>query len=183
MEHEKSPSDGLAYFAFNSDKEEPTDSWTCLRSLITQLCEDDEKLPFTIQNSDIRHCINGRRADRSVLLEALELLVIRQPRTFIIIDAIEKSSDGKEVVELLLSLAKKRLYSLHLLLTSRPELHIQKALYPLVTVTVGIEAQHPDEEIWPYVQEYLENSPRWKRLGNAEKRDIEDWLVHEADGK
>ncbi len=107
----------------------------------------------------------------------------RQRKTFIIVDAIEEASDSKEVVELLFSLAEKRLYSLHLLLSSRTELNIQEALSPLEIVTVDIGVQHLDEDISLCVQEYLENSPRWKRLDDADKRNIEGWLVHEAHGR
>ena len=157
----------------------------CLRSLISQLYEDKEKLPFIIQNSiDIRQFVSGRgSADSFALLEGLELLVSRQQRTFIIIDAIEEASDSKEVVELLFSLAGKRLNSLHLLLSTRPELDIQKALTPLVTNTVDIGVQRLNEEISLCVQEYLENSPRWKRLDNTNKKNIEGWLLDKAHGK
>ncbi len=48
---------------------------------------------------------------------------------------------------------------------------------------VDIGVQHLDEDISLCVQEYLENSPRWKRLDDTNKRNIEGWLVHEADGK
>ena len=86
-------------------------------------------------------------------------------------------------MELLLSLARKELSSLCLLLSSRPEANIQKALKPLVIYTVDIGVQHLDEDISLCIQEYLENSPRWKRMNDTNKRNLEGWLVHEADGK
>ena len=182
--HERCLSDGLAYFSFSTDKEKPENCWICLRSLISQLCEDNDKLPFAVQDMDTRRSIDGwELADRLVLLEALELLVSRQRETFIIIDAIEEASDSKEVVELLFSLAEKRLHGLHLVLSTRPELDIQKALNPLVTVIVDIGDQQLNAEISLYTQEYLENSPRWKRLDYADKRSIEGWLLNEAHGK
>lgn len=107
----------------------------------------------------------------------------RRRRTFIIIDAIEEASNSEEVVELLLSLAEKRLDSLHLLLSSRLEVNIRPALTSIVHVAVGIGAQHSEEDIPLCVQEYLENSPRWRRLDEADKRNIEGWLLDEAHGE
>lgn len=91
--------------------------------------------------------------------------------------------DVKEVLELLLSLAEKRLYSLHLLLSSQPEVDIRSALTSILPVTVSIGAGHLDEEVSLCVQEYLENSPKWKKLDVVDKRNIKDWLLNEAHGK
>ena len=89
-------------------------------------------------------------------------------------------------MDLLFSLADKRLhslYSLHLLLLTRPPLDIQKALNPSVTVAIDIGAQDPNAEISLRIQEYLENSPRWKGLDVADKAKIEGMLFDEANGK
>ena len=133
---------------------------------------------------NLLHGNNARgSADKGLLLEALELLVTRHRRTYIIIDAIEEASDSKELVELLFSLAKRRHHGLHLLLSSRPELDIQNVLDPLSTSTIGIGVRYPDEEISLFIQEYFEYSPKWRRLHDADKRNIEGWLLEEAHGE
>ena len=156
----------------------------CLRSLIFQLCDDNAKLPFAVRDMNILYGNSARESvDKFVLLEALELFVRRQRRTFIFIDAIEHASDSKEFVELLFSLAERRLHGLHLLLSTRPELDIQGALNPLVTVTVDIGVQYPNEEISLCIQEYFKYSPKWRMLDDADKRNIQGWLLEEAHGK
>ena len=60
---------------------------------------------------------------------------------------------------------------------------IQKSLNPQITATISIGVQYPDGEISLCIQEYFEYSPKWRRLHDADKRNIEGWLLEEAHGK
>ena len=147
---------------------------SCLRSLVAQL-------QYATRNS--RCPCRDHTAERSVLLKELHLLILSQPRTFIILDGIDEAQDKEEVLELLSILANEELENLHLFISSRPKTRNTETLDPMMVATLSIEGQVINEDIAIYVEHYFYINSTTKTCDTSVKREIKDWLVHEAEGR
>ena len=149
----------------------------CLHSLVEQLNKVDWSFPT------IDHTLRNHALDQLGLLRDLRLLILRRPRTFIILDGIDEAKDKEKVMELLSIFANKELENLHLLISSRPESRNIKTLDPMVIATLGVEGRTRNEDISIYIEHYFQVSATTEMWDKSAKREIRDWLVDKADGR
>ena len=176
-------SDSVAYFYFSFRNGIPADSSACLRSLILQLSDNKAEFPVAVQNLYDHSVDKEEPLNTYDLLEVLLSLSERQRRTFIVLDALDEAADKAHVLEILSLVAERKLETLHVLVSSRLELEIKRAIDPIATDSVHMAGPDLYRDITLYVQQYLEDHPRTRKLSGPLKRQIEDWLVHESDGR
>ena len=141
------------------------------------------EFPVAVQNLYDHYADQEKPLDTYELLEVLLSLSARQRRTFIIVDALDEAADKAHVLEILSLIAERKLENLHVLVSSRLELEIKKVVDPIATASVHMAGPDLYRDITLYVQQYLEDHPRTRKLSGLLKRQIEDWLVRESDGR
>ena len=73
------------------------------------------------------------------------------------------------------------LCTIQLLVTSRRELDIERAIAPLAT-SLSLSNPYVDEDIRTYIKSYLAQNPRFSKWLNGLKIEMEKALVKEAKG-
>ena len=179
MRSNNTPSDALAYFFFGSNQGVAGNCIRCIRSLVAQLYNASRRLPIVVQTLSSR----SHAHDQSILLKDLQLLILSQRRTFIILDGIDEAQDKGKVMEMLSILANKQLKNLRLLISSRPETKNIKTLNPMMITTLGMEGRTLNKDISIYIEHYFHISATTKMWDESVKREIRDWLVSKADGR
>ena len=117
------------------------------------------------------------RAMTDCLKEMLTLL--SQCPTYIILDALDECpntsgipSPREEVLELVNELVDLRLPTLHICVTSRPEIDIQSALQSLIPRTVSLhEESGQQQDVIDYIN-YIVHSDKWIRRWRGEDKEL-----------
>jgi Cdc6-like AAA superfamily ATPase len=135
--------------------------------------------------TEVRHLyeISGqgtREATVTQLIDAFLSIVKPTPQTFVILDALDESSDRKsmfEVIEKVLKIDK-----INLLMTSREESDIQNVLEHSVDYVVPIEDKRVDADIHLHVNHCLHNDPELNKWDADLKSKINSILTSKAHG-
>jgi len=184
---------GLAMVAYfycdfrNSKKQEISD---ILASLIAQLSAKSDPCYDIVSTLYSTFDAGSRRPADNALIDCLErmLKIEGQPRTYIIIDAIDESPNRpgvvpprERVLELVERLVHLRLSNLRICVTSRPEADIRASLAPLSSKIVSLHDQDGQkQDISHYViYNVNRNMRRWKE---EDKKMVIDSLTRKADG-
>lgn len=179
------PAYSIAFFycTFTDSEKQKTRNLIC--SLLVQLAQVMPQIP-----NDLSHLYNQYKNVqppienmKKVLRSVLEL----SGQSFIIIDALDeciRDEGGRtEILTLVTELSRWALPNVHILVTSRNEPDIEKALVPLVTVTpVCIQSEKIKNDIGLYVRSHLTADPDLKKWHPTIKKEIEEALVNGAHG-
>jgi hypothetical protein len=106
---------------------------------------------------------------------------------FIIINALNEcnlqNSQRKDICEILTEMNRWKLANFHVLVTSRKETDLARALEPLVTFApIDIQAEVVAPDILKYVRTTLSEHERLQKYSAEVKTEIEKSLVGKAEG-
>ena len=100
---------------------------------------------------------------------------------FIIVDALDESSDWKRLLEVIESIRQSN-SEINLLMTSRKEHDIQMVLERSVDYVVAIQDERVDADVNKYVQQCLRNDPGLRKWDDELKLEIVTTLTSGAHG-
>jgi hypothetical protein len=183
----------MAYFYFdfrNAGKQGPQD---LLRSLLIQLSTDSSRCDI-LSNLYSSHDEGKNQPGDRDLEECLkQMLKVPDERpTYLIIDALDESpnspgipSPREKVLQLVEELVELCLPSLHICVTSRPEIDIRNVLEPLTSRRVSLHDQSGQkEDIADYVRSvvYSKSEQIMRRWRMEDKELVIESLSERADG-
>jgi predicted transcriptional regulator len=129
-------------------------------------------------------CLNGEQQPGSqALVKTLKSMITQlNTPTYIIIDAIDESSDRELLLSLLEEIHAWEIDDLHITTTSRPEKEIKDTLETLATRTVGLESALVEPDIRSYIRHTLEEDRRLRKWSAEVKDEVEVALIKGANG-
>jgi hypothetical protein len=149
-----------------------------LRWLINQLCRQIKGLPPDVQQL----YREGGHPSTSRLLQVLGSISQLFSRVYVVIDALDESKDRKRLLALLIEILEgESLDTVQLLVTSRRELDIERAILPLSTI-LSLSNPYVDEDIRTYIQSCLSQNRRFSKWPDDLKAETEKALVKGAKG-
>ena len=183
--HAKSKS-AVLFFYFDFNDAEKQRHEKMIRSLICQLFMYEYSAISALQTL-CSSCLNGgRQPTLEMLLETLRQMMTFLEDTYIILDALDECAEREELLTDLESIVAWKDANLHVLVTSRKENDIERALVPLVgeRSTISIQNALVNADICTYVHDRLQtdrNLQRWQKYPKVQL-EIEATLVRKADG-
>ncbi|KAF2501943.1 hypothetical protein BU16DRAFT_419460, partial [Lophium mytilinum] len=175
------------YFSFGSQR----DGTNFLASLIQQLLGQSKghEVPEELRLLHFQYH-EGTAVPSGKLIKILQILLISISsmghEIFIVIDAVDECPKGERrnaVLEITESIAAFKCDRLHVLLASRPEHDIRRALSPILTVNpVPLDRYHVQCDVALYVQAQVQNDSILKKWDDTTAREIELTLVDKAEG-
>lgn len=146
-------------------------------SLIAQLIEQAAEIPDELDALYIK--CNKRPATFDHLKEVFSELIQSLPKVFIIIDSLEYA-DREKVIDGLLELKTHPNGNTNVLITSRNDHAMEKALSSVPSLEMDAENVGVDIEL--YVKNEIERRAKLRRLKPQMKAEITAELVHRANG-
>ncbi|KAI9761972.1 MAG: hypothetical protein M1840_001501, partial [Geoglossum simile] len=180
------PTSSVAYFYFSFNDVEKQKTRNFLRSVLKQLSCSKPSIPDSLQS--LYNAYKHEQPPTDGLKSAARAVLELPGQNFIIIDALDECPYGEERTQLstvLREFSTWALPNLHILVTSRKELDIDKTLAPLVTSSpLCIQTEQVDADILLYVQTQLESDAILKERTKVPqlKEEIETTLVKGANG-
>ena len=163
-------------------------------SLITQLSNRSQPLFDVLLRLYVDHDDGRTQPSDVVLAECLkEMLMLQdQPPIYLIIDALDESPDTsgipsprERILQLLEELVELQLSSLHICITSRPEVDIKHVIEPLTSLRVSLHDQTGQQkDIEAYVRSivYSDSEPIMRRWRTEDKEHVVEALSERAGG-
>ena len=145
------------YFDFNEFKKQTCESLAC--SLVTQLYN---RIPEDLRTMEtlFMQCGEGQRKPTiKNLIQALRELTEQFREVYFILDALDECVEIPEVMSLINEVRGWHDENLHILVTSRKEVVIEKGFRSLITDQVPIQNAFVDADIKLLVRECLSNDP------------------------
>ena len=166
----------LAYFYYDFNLEAgKRDCIAMLRSIVGQLASQIEGDPPHVRDLYTVCAAGSRLPDEQQLCLTLSNIIRDFDQTFIIIDALDESSDRGEFPDILTTAA-----NIHVLVTSRFMDDVEYALRPFRPMEVLANA-HVDD-IRTHVKSRLQHDNKLNRLSDVIKARIEEALVETSGG-
>jgi hypothetical protein len=183
---DRDPGKVVAYFYFDFKDPQKRVPELMVKSLITQLSQQCTRIPTTLETL-FSSCENGQRQPSlDALLQALQQTIQEFPRSFIILDALDESTDRAELMEILETMAGWKLEKLHIMVTSRKERDLESSLECLVEEhnTICLQSKVVDKDISTYVHHRLYDDKKLRKwYNNVEiRQEIEAALMEGAHG-
>jgi hypothetical protein len=184
----------LAYFFFDfRDKEKKQNVRDFLTCLLTQLSAYSEPCCDIIFRLYSTHGKGAQQPTIDALTNCLKemLKFVAQQPVYIIVDALDECPDGmsekpaprERVLSLVEDIALLRLPSLHLCITSRPEVDIKEVLEPLAYCTVSLHDESGQQkDISDYVRKGVHSDRKMRKWREGEKQLVVEELSNKADG-
>jgi septal ring factor EnvC (AmiA/AmiB activator) len=124
----------------------------------------------------------GGYPQASRLVDVLAAVSENFSRVYIVIDALDESAKREKLLAVLLQiLENKMLDHIQLLVTSRKELDIERALLA-VAESLSLSNHYVDKDIRTYIKSRLQNDSKYYRWPNVLKAETETALVKGAKG-
>ncbi|KIX02725.1 uncharacterized protein Z518_08667 [Rhinocladiella mackenziei CBS 650.93] len=171
------------YFDFRNSSLQTYSS--LLRSLLRQICGRN-MVPQQIVS--LYEKCRGASPSTGQLADALRLILEQQPRTFIVIDALDECPETGEpsmregVLDMLRVIKKSEFISASTFIASRPEADISAAMRTLCDIDIDIQISFVEDDIRRYVRSSLAKYPRLNGLPQNIKDEIEQKLVKDSGG-
>ena len=163
------------YFYFRREKDEASH---LLRWVIAQLCRQSKCIP-----NQVRELYDaGVEPTTASLIAALSITVRCFNRVYLVLDALDESSNRPNLLDVILQVAGDANFKkIRLLAFSRKETDIERALEHIST---GISLQNPrvDEDIRLYIQNQLCEDRKFSHWPKSLRAEIETALVKGAKG-
>jgi len=118
------------------------------------------------------------------------LLIPSQRPVYLLVDALDECPNNsgmptprEEVLDLLDDIVNLRLPSLHICVTSRPEIDIRTILEPLTSLRVSVHNQSgQQQDIVNYINSVVHSDKKMRRWREEDKRLVIETLSERADG-
>jgi len=123
----------------------------------------------------------ARDATIRELIETVLLIADHEKQMFIIIDALDESSDWKALLEVIATILQSE-REINLLMTSRKEYDIQVVLEHSVDSIVAIQNERVNADVDIYVRQCLQNDPDLCQWDDDLKSEIVTTLTSGAHG-
>lgn len=166
------------YFDFNdSEKQKPANM---LRSILGQLCFQHDEMPDHIKTLYEAHDRGMQEPNTSSLrLSFLELARNSRP-LYIILDALDESSQKETLREILLDFYHEE--NIKILVTSRKENDVDIVMKDMESIKVTAEGRVIDNDIKLYIKRRLMTDSKLNRWPDKVKDEIETVLLNRARG-
>lgn len=176
IETQQHPRRALAYFYYDFNVEaEKRDNIAMLRSIVGQLASQIEGFSPHVHDLYTVCAAGSHLPDEQQLYLSLSNIVRHFDQTFIIIDALDESTERSEFPDILTDVS-----NLHVLVTSRFVDEVENALKHFRPVEVHASAHVDDIRI--HVKSRLRDENKLNRLNNEIKACIEKTLVESSGG-
>jgi hypothetical protein len=184
----------VAYFYFDFRDTDKQNVHNALPSLLTQLSSRSDHCCNILSRFYKAHDDGARQPSTSTMITCLkEMLALPdQGPVYIILDALDECPNTSEipsarmkVLNLIKDLVGLRLSSLHLCVTSRPEIDIRAALEPLAFHPVSIHDQTGQKkDIEEYIRSvvHADSNTAMRRWRGQDKELVIETLTDRADG-
>jgi hypothetical protein len=175
-----------AYFYFDFNDTQKQDPELMLRSLLCQFLQRSVVIPKGV-DALFLSCENGKRQPSlHALLEVTRQAMQEFTQVYIVLDALDECTQRSELMDMLETVAGWQLDNLHLLMTSRKELDIERSLEGYVEEddAVCLQRDVVDQDIQRYVQQRLRDDKglaKWNKDA-AVRQEIEAALMGGARG-
>jgi hypothetical protein len=180
------PDLALIYFYFDFSDPEKQKASNFLSSLVGQLCSKVVDIPEQLKKLHKR-CGDGQQRPAVRELNSILSLMTREfEDIFIVIDALDecpKNGDRGDVLKLISEFKSWPSSNLHLLITSRHELDIERELSSLLTQpAIPIQGSQVESDINLYIAHELATDLDLKEWPSDVKSEIEKALTARAKG-
>ena len=184
----------VAYFYFDFRDTDKQSLHNLLPSLLTQLSTRSDRRCEILSRIYKAHDDGAHKPSISTMIDCLKdmLALPGQSPIYIILDALDECpntsglpSARKQVLDFLKDLVDLSLTSLHLCLTSRPEIDIRLVLEPLAFHVVSLHDQSGQQkDIEDYIKSvvYADSNTAMKRWRSKDKELVIETLTERADG-
>ncbi len=182
----------LAYFYFDFRDKEKQNARSFVTSLLTQLSAYSEPCCNIIFHLYSTHGKGAQQPSIEVLTNRLKemLKVLAQQPVYIIADALDECPDmsgmptpRETVLGLVEDLIQMQHPSLHVCVTSRPEIDIKDVLEPLAYVAVSLHDENGQQkDISNYVSKVVYSDRKMRKWRDGEKKLVVEELSQKADG-
>ncbi len=178
----------VAYFYIDFSETETQIPENMIRSLLKQICCQYHSAAQEL-DSLYSSCANGTQQptfDQLLSVSQRLLSGIKDRDIFFIIDALDESKEREKLLRLLKRINEQKHPKLHILVTSRPELEIEKSLKAMTNdeARICIQSKLIQEDILTYIQDRLESDDSLERFKLQPKiqQEIREALTEKADG-
>ena len=181
---------GFFYHDFRDDQKK--DRRGLLSSLLVQLCHQSDAYSNILTEFYMEHGNGSQPPSDSALIRCL-MDVLRfsgQAPVYLILDALDECpnkysfpSPREKVLQLVEGLIDSRLSSLHICVTSRPEIDIKALLEPLSYRSISLHDESGQmEDIENYIKSSINKVSRIRRWKAEDKQLVIDVLTNNAGG-
>ena len=168
------------YFDFNESKKQTCEG--LLRSLATQLFGQTAGASGTVE-ALFSDCGEGQREPtQKSLIQALKQLSEPLEETYFVFDALDECVEIPAVISFLEETRGWHNHNLHILITSRKEVAIEKGFRSLTTDQIQVQSFLVDADIRLLVRECLRSDPELRRWSESIKAEIEKTLYEGSKG-
>jgi hypothetical protein len=191
-EMRKSGLASLAFFYCDFREDTKKDSRGLLSSLLVQLCDQSNSYCDTLSNFYLANDCGSRYPSDGALLQCLIHMLKRsgEAPVFIVIDALDECpgttgmpSPRDEVLNVLKELIRLHIPNLHIGVTSRPEVDIQRVLDRSAFRSISLHSESGQmEDIVEYVKSVVNTDPKMGKWKVSDKEHVIDVLTKKADG-
>lgn len=184
----------VAYFYFDFRDTDKQSLHNLLPSLLIQLSTRSDRRCEILSRIYKAHDDGAHKPSTSTMIDCLKdmLALPGQSPIYIILDALDECpntsglpSARKQVLDFLKDLVDLSLTSLHLCLTSRPEIDIRLVLEPLAFHVVSLHDQSGQQkDMEDYIKSvvYADSNTAMKRWRSKDKELVIETLTERADG-
>lgn len=168
------------YFDFNESRKQTCEG--LLRSLVTQIFGQTTRGSETVE-AQFSDCGEGQREPTlKGLIQALRQLSEPLEETHFVFDALDECVEIPAVISFLEEVRGWHNPNLHILITSRNEVAIEKGFRSLTTDQIQIQDVLVDADIRLLVRECLRSDPELSRWSESVKAEIEKTLYEGSKG-
>lgn len=168
------------YFDFNDTKKRNFGS--LIRSLITQLCSKCDTIPEVFLELYRSHINTSQGVDDDVLVEAFRELVQSFRGVYIVLDALDESSEYKEVLRFIENVQDWSLSQIHFLVTSRQWAEIEDSFELMIPDRICLQDSQANKDVVIYIEETIANDKIMAKWPADIKQQVRNKLVAEEQG-
>jgi hypothetical protein len=182
----------MAYFYCDFRDEDKQNHYDLLLSVLFQLSAQSNQYFDVLSRLYMSHDEGSRKPSDAALLQCLKemLSLPGQSPVYLIVDALDEcpNSSGmpslrEQVLDLIKDLVETYPLSLHICVTSRPEVDIIHVLEPLTSLRMSLHEQRGQKkDIIGYVSSVVYSDTRMRRWRDEDKTLVIDTLSERADG-
>ncbi len=182
----------LAYFYCDFRDENKQSRCNLVLSILSQLASQSDLCCDILSRLYSAHDDGRQKPNDRDLMQCLEdmLALPTQDFVYLIVDALDECpnnsgmpSSREEVLDLVQDLADLHLPSLHVCVTSRPEIDIRTTLEPLTSLSVSLHHQSGQtKDIMDYVSSVVYSDRKMRRWREEDKSLVVGILSERADG-
>ena len=174
---------GYFYFDFNDAKKQKAEDLSL--SLLSQFCAQckrhsqcSEVFEDLYQQSKKSKVPLHSDQTEAILLALLEDFV----EVYIVIDALDECTERKAALKFLKKMKNAEFAHVHVLVTSRKEDDIERALQSIASECIDLQNQGTDADIQRYIEDQLETDDTLRRRPPSVRNEIKDALLSKAKG-